>query len=120
MNLDLRHIQFELQVSPLKCRLADVASTKIVLHVVNRSTQNVDTENYRYELLIDGESSMIWSMAIGNRMYDQKWLSLPPQDSVSEDFSSLAPRLFTHEGRYHLQLKWKELKAKTIIVEVTE
>lgn len=120
MNPDSRHVQFELQVSPLQFRLADVATTKIELHVLNQGTQNVDTENYRYELLIDGESSMIWSMAIGNRMYDNKWLSLPPQDSVSEDFSSLAPRLFTHAGRYHLQLKWKELKGKTIIVEVTE
>jgi hypothetical protein len=111
---------FELRLSPQPYSLSHISAAKMLLCVTNHGKKKIDAEPSNFQLLINGEPSLIWMLALGNRMYDPKWFALPSQETMEQDLSSLLPRLFAAKGSYQLQLHWDTIASEIVNVEVVE
>ncbi len=87
------------------------------MQVRNNGSEPINTEPHLFDLKVNGEPSMVWSLA-GNGVRESKWFALPQGESVSRTWESLATGLFQAAGTYQLQLSWKGKMAPLVTVEV--
>jgi archaellum component FlaG (FlaF/FlaG flagellin family) len=116
-NMNMDAIEFEIVVTPSKFNLADIGKVQIAMQVLNTGAEIIDADAHLFDLQVNGEPSMVWSLS-GNGIREAKWSALPPGESVSRTWDSLAAGLFPAIGIYKLQLSWNGKMAPLVTVEV--
>jgi hypothetical protein len=97
-------IRVELTATPLDLTLATLPTLMIDGAVTNLGDRPVETHIWASKMLVDGESSLAWQLAIGNGTRDPRELSLPPGERV--EFSrNMGDSLFQTPGDHTLVLR---------------
>ena len=111
-------IKLLLSAEPRQFTMSERRIFKISLAATNQGGETVDPQLHRARLLVNGEESKAWSLAIGNGKREAKWFALPPGETVSMTWSSLGDSLFTRPGLFTLVLDFDETQSAPIQVEV--
>jgi hypothetical protein len=94
-------LSIKLLASPTRLTMADRAKFSVGVEVTNRGSANVDPNLVSCTLMVNGERSMSWSMAIGNGTRESSWYDLPPGNTATMSWP-LGDELFDKPGDYHL------------------
>jgi hypothetical protein len=108
MNVDL---------SVCATRAGGKESLEIRGTVRNTSEQTLDTRVWASSLLVNGEPSMNWALAISNGLRDVREYALPPGESV--EFRRILPAasLFPGPGQYTLILEVQGEQSDPVTIE---
>lgn len=111
-------VTLTLEAGPRKLTMSQRGTFKISLGATNNGTQTIDPHLHEARLLVNGEESMAWSLAIGNGRRPPKWYALPPGQTVSMTWSSLGESLFAHSGVFTLTLLFHETQLAPVEIDV--
>jgi hypothetical protein len=75
---------WKLTVTPARAKLAGLDQVVVRYAVTNRGVEPINARAYSLEWFVDGEPSMALGMAFGNGGFENKWLALPPGDTVDD------------------------------------
>lgn len=95
----------QLQVDPATLTMAQLPEMQIGVKVWNRTEKAFDPQLHMFQLEVNGERSMAFSLAASNGKREAKWFDLPPGDSTDFVWPTLALSIFEQPGDYKLQLK---------------
>ncbi|MGH2732934.1 MAG: hypothetical protein ACRDJG_08365 [Actinomycetota bacterium] len=115
-----RAIGVKLTAEPLRLTMEERKDFKISIAATNRGDETVDPELHRAQLLINGEDSNVWGLAIANGKREAKWFALPPGETVSMTWSSMGASLFPNPGTFDLVLRFQDRELAPLHAEVTE
>lgn len=93
----------DLVVEPARVTPVTLPELEISGFVMNAGTETVDTLIHASELLVDGEPSAAWMLAIGSGTRDEREAALPPGERV-EFVRVMGGSLFTSAGEHELVL----------------
>jgi hypothetical protein len=95
-------LSVKLLASPTQLTMAQRSKFMVGVEVVNRGSAPVDPQlSTRCALMVNGEPSMAWNLAIGNGARDASWTMLPPGKTATMSWP-LGEDLFDKPGDYHL------------------
>lgn len=107
----------QLHVSPLQVSMAALDSFDLALTARNQGADTIDPELHNAKLLVNGEFSIAFMLAVGNGTRGEEWFALPPGNEARIHWNMW--NLFPGPGRYELVLDWHGLH-DPVIVTVTE
>jgi hypothetical protein len=108
-------VRLELSTSP--DRIGPEDQVTIRLAAVNDGEDTVDPQVRASRLLIDGEPSMTWSLAIANGTGDMREMALPPGERV-EAARQFGVSLFRSPGEHELVAEAGEARSNPATVTV--
>ncbi len=111
-------INLKLTAEPLRLTLAERQNFKVSIAATNQGDEVINPELYTARLFINGSESMVWSLAILNGPREEKWLALPPGETVSMTWPSMGESLFPDPGSFVLVLRFSDLELAPIQVQV--
>lgn len=85
--------------------------------VRNTGEQTCDTRIWSSSLLVNGEPSMNWALAISNGLRDVREYALPPGESVEFRRVLPAASLLPGPGRYTLVLEVRGERSQPVVIE---
>jgi hypothetical protein len=98
-------IQVRLLVAPARLSMSERDDFRIGLVATNTSDAAIDPHLYATRLLVNGEASVAFDLALGNGVMPAKWDVLPAGDTTPAAEWWLGPALFTEPGDYLLMLR---------------
>lgn len=97
-------LEWRLQASSERLAMSERAAWRLRMVAVNRgSTTASPIETGPSSFAVNGEPSMVASLAFGNGALEPGWTSLPPGESVSTE-RELGESLFDAPGTYRIDL----------------
>lgn len=118
MNQDPLDIQ--LTAEPRHFPFGEIDRFKLSVEATNRGQETIDPQLYLTRLLVNGEDSMDFSLAISNGLREENWYALPPGETASITWSSMGPSLFPGPGEYTLVLQYQGQQLDPVTVEVAD
>ena len=112
-------INVKLIAEPLQFTMQERNKFKISIAATNHGDETIDPELDKARLFINGEDSLQWSDTIGNGLREAKWFALPPGETVSMTWSSLASSLFPNPGTFELVLHYFDRELAPIQIQVS-
>jgi hypothetical protein len=114
-------IEIRLLAEPTRLHLADRERFRIGLVATNTSQEAIDPQLYAARLLVDGEPSAAFDLALGNGVMPAGWDVLPPGGTTPVVEWRLGDALFPEPGEYHLVLRlevrgWEPVEASQAVV----
>lgn len=97
---------------------SEIEQFELGVRIINHGKEAVEPDAHLFELLVNGASSKAFSLAISNGRREEKWLVLPPGESVEYTWKTMGPSLFTESGEYKLELKTPFGDAEPVLVKV--
>jgi len=111
-------VKLVLRAEPQQLTLSERKYFKISLAAINQGREIVDPQLHRVKLLVNGEESKVWSLAISNGKREAKWFALPPGETVSMTWASMGESLLTGPGVFTLALRFDDMQLAPIQVRV--
>ena len=111
-------IQLSLRAEPASLPVAARDRLQLTLSATNVGMEIIDPELSRADLLVNGERSDAFALAVGNGRREEKWFALPPGDSVSMTWSTLGETVLPGPGDYILVLSLDGEQAAPVTVTV--
>ncbi|HLP92145.1 MAG TPA: hypothetical protein VK184_26590 [Nostocaceae cyanobacterium] len=90
---------------PLEFSLKDRTNFKVGLKAKNIGNRIIETKLYETALLVNGEPSLAWNLAISNGVRDESWWNLKPEETVTASWH-LGEALFLQPGEYNILLRY--------------
>jgi len=108
-------LDVELTVLPV----SDVFSALLDIRgvVKNVGSATIDTEVWQSILLVNGEPSDVWGLAIANGLRDPREFALPPGDTVEFRRSFPSASILQKVGRYELVLQVRGVCSPAVTIE---
>lgn len=113
-------VTVSLRAEPTALTMAERHTFRLTLDAVNTGETTIDPELHLARLLVNGEESTAWGLAVGNGRRPATWTALPPGEAVSMTWGALAESLFPRPGTYSLVLTLGERRAPVVRVVVGE
>jgi len=118
-------IEISLLAHPTRLTMAERSRFRVGLTATNRSQDSLDPQVYGARLLVDGEPSAAFDLAIGNGAIPAGWESLPPGETTHDVEWPLGEALFEQPGEYLLVLRLEAVgrdptESSTTTVVVTD
>ena len=98
-------IEIHLLAHPTRLTMAEREQFRVGLTATNRSQDALDPLLYDARLLVDGEPSPAFDLAIGNGVMPAKWERLAAGDTTPIVEWPLGEALFEQPGEYELVLR---------------
>ena len=98
-------IEIRLLVSPVRLRMDERNRFRVGLVATNTSAEAIDPQLYAARLLVDGEQSVAFDLALGNGVTPAQWDRLAPGATTPAVDWPLGEALFPGPGRYRLELR---------------
>ncbi len=108
----------ELGAEPVRLPLEARDCLALSITATNTGSEVVDPELHRAQLLVNGEPSSAWSLAIGNGPREPRWFALSPGESVTMSWSSLGSAVLPEPGEYRLELRLDDVRSRPVRVVV--
>jgi hypothetical protein len=116
--MSARQITLALSAEPRLLTLSTRDGLRLSIKATNDGPEVVDPQLRRAELLVNGESSLAWRLAIGNGRREPRWHALPPGESVAMTWSGLGEAVLPAPGDFTLELVLDDSRATPIDVVV--
>lgn len=100
-------ITIRLLAAPTQLSMSERDRFRIGLVATNTSDEAVDPHLYATQLLVNGEPSPAFDLALGNSVVPAKWDLLPPGDTTPPIEWPLGAALFPEPGQYVLLLRFE-------------
>jgi hypothetical protein len=98
-------IEIQLLAHPTRLAMAERDSFRVGLTATNRSQDALDPNVYGARLLVDGERSPAFDLALGNGAIPAGWQLLAPGETTPVLEWPLGEALFEQPGEYELVLR---------------
>jgi hypothetical protein len=97
-------VEIRLLAEPALLTMAERDRFRVGIVATNTSAAAVDPHLYAAQLLVNGERSTAFDLAIGNGVVPAKWDVLPAGETTPAVVYPLGEALFPEPGRYTLEL----------------
>lgn len=111
-------ITVALTAEPVQLTTSTLSSLELSGTVSNVGTTLVDPEISASQLLVDGESILPWTLAIGNGPQDDRERALPPGETVTFR-RVMGAALFRTTGTHELVLIVKGVRSAPVVVQLS-
>jgi len=114
-------VLIQLLAEPARLPMAERDRFQLGLTATNSGNETVDPQLFALRLLVDGEYSPAFDLAIGNGVVPAGWTSLAPGATTRPHYWQLGEALFAEPGEFHLTLRlaldsWSAESTATVLV----
>jgi hypothetical protein len=97
-------IAIQIIAEPLQFSMDERANFKIGMEARNVGDEAINPKLYESELLVEGERSLAWNLAVSNGLREEAWWNLEPGKTVTASWS-LGEAMFPQPGKYEVVLR---------------